>query len=238
MFAGDPPNAVLSYSKAHSIQPTSLVLTLSNPIYDSKHKTVKYDAVRIKDTTKVLHKGAPYTAPTVHALKTPTVFGQASLFIDSVIATTYQIGDPGPAGGIVFYLTDASGEHGMEAAPVDQSSGIQWGCYGTTVGGTSTAYGTGKANTTTINAQCGTGTAASIAASYSLDGIDGWYLPSKDELNLLYQQKAVVGGFAFGYYWSSSESNSHLAWYQAFTYGNQTNLSKHYTLPVRAVRAF
>jgi hypothetical protein len=36
MFAGDPPNAVLSYSKPHSIQPTSLVLTISNPIYDAK----------------------------------------------------------------------------------------------------------------------------------------------------------------------------------------------------------
>jgi hypothetical protein len=238
MFAGDPPNAVLSYSKAHSIQPTSLVLTLSNPRYDSRLKTVKYHAVRIKDTTKVLHKGALYTAPTVHALKTPTVFGQASLFIDSVIATTYQIGGPGPAGGKVFYLTDASGEHGMEAAPADQSSGIQWGCYGTTVGGTSTAYGTGKANTTTINAQCGTGLAASIAASYSLDGIDGWYLPSKDELNLLYQQKAVVGGFADFNYWSSSEYNSSYAWSQLFYYGLQAYGNKDYTLPVRAVRAF
>lgn len=84
MFAGDPPNAVLSYSKAHSIQPISLVLTLSNPRYDAKHKTVKYDAVRVKDTAKVQYLGAPYTAPTVHALKTPKVFGPASVFIDSL----------------------------------------------------------------------------------------------------------------------------------------------------------
>jgi len=108
----------------------------------------------------------------------------------------HSIGDTGPAGGKVFYLTDASGLHGLEAAPVDQSAGIQWGCYGTLVGGTGTAVGTGKANTAAINAACGTGTAAQLASSYSLNGFTDWYLPSKDELNLLFQQKSVVGGFA------------------------------------------
>jgi hypothetical protein len=36
---------------------------------------------------------------------------------------------------------------------------------------------------------------------------DGWRLPTKDELNLLYQHKDVVGAFANGgFYWSSSET--------------------------------
>jgi len=94
MFAGDPPNAVLSYSKAHSIQPISLVLTLSNPRFDAIHKTVKYDAVRIKATAKEQYHGKPYAAPTVHALKTPAVFGRAALFIDSVKATDNTNGHP------------------------------------------------------------------------------------------------------------------------------------------------
>ena len=34
---------------------------------------------------------------------------------------------------------------------------------------------------------------------------EGWYLPNKDELNLLYNQKNVVGGFANHDYWSSSD---------------------------------
>ena len=46
-----------------------------------------------------------------------------SLQIDSV---TYEIGDTGPAGGIVFYVTDG-GLHGLEAAPEDQDRG-EWGC--------------------------------------------------------------------------------------------------------------
>jgi hypothetical protein len=149
-----------------------------------------------------------------------------------------KIGDTGPAGGKVFYITD-TGRHGLEAAPVDQSSGIEWGCYGTVVGGTSEAIGTGNDNTVAINAQCGTGTAASIAASYSLNGFSDWYLPSKDELNLLYAQKTVVGGFASGYYWSSTEDGSSAAWVQGFFNGLQYDYLKNdASIRVRAVRAF
>jgi hypothetical protein len=151
---------------------------------------------------------------------------------------SYIIGDMGPAGGKVFYLTDATGKHGLEAAPADQSSGIPWGCYGATVGGTSTLYGTGQANTTAINAVCGPGTAASIAASYSLNGISDWYLPSKDELNLLYIQKNVLGGFADNRYWSSSEYLGSYAWFHNFAVGHQSYNNRDSAFLVRAVRAF
>ena len=65
-----------------------------------------------------------------------------------------------------------------------------------------------------------------------------WYLPSKVELNLLYAQKTVVGGFANFFYWSSTENNSHNAWYQNFDSGYQDDGNKGNALPVRAVRAF
>ena len=45
----------------------------------------------------------------------------------------YKVGDTGPAGGKVFYLSDSTGLHGLEAAPADQST-VKWGCYGTLVG--------------------------------------------------------------------------------------------------------
>ena len=149
----------------------------------------------------------------------------------------YVIGDTGPAGGKVFYLSDGAGLHGLEAASVDQSSGIAWGC-GTLVAGTGTAVGTGKANTAAIKATCGAGTAAQVAASYSLNGFTDWYLPSKDELNLLYAQKARVGGFASNYYWSSTEIDAYDACFQNFLYGAQFSSGKGSTLPVRAVRTF
>jgi hypothetical protein len=95
--------------------------------------------------------------------------------------------------------------------------------------------------------------AALVAANYSIqdDGTSlctgaatetcygDWYLPSKFELNLLYAQKTVVGGFANNFYWSSTEYDSASPWTNAFTIGHQNlNFNKANTLPVRAVRAF
>ena len=67
---------------------------------------------------------------------------------------------------------------------------------------------------------------------------DGWRLPTKDELNLIYENKDVVGGFANNYYWSSTELDNFDAWIQYFYYGIQHNFAnKGYPSYVRAVRA-
>ena len=161
---------------------------------------------------------------------------------DAIGDVYYAIGDTGPAGGIVFYITDG-GLHGLEAAPSDQSTAAEWGCYGIDISGADrTAVGTGAQNTADILARCSTaGIAADLADTYTLNGYDDWFLPSMDELNLLYQQKTVVGGFADGVYWSSSEFSDFadgVAWNQNFINGDQRNDLKYRTLYVRAVRAF
>lgn len=150
----------------------------------------------------------------------------------------YSIGDVGPAGGIVFNVTEG-GLHGLEAAPVDQGS-VQWGCLGTAIAGADgTAIGTGAQNTADILAGCVTlGIAARLADAYTLNGFNDWFLPSKDELNELYLQKGVVGGFASTTYWSSSEISGTAAWGQSFANGLQFIDAKGSTLGVRAVRAF
>ncbi len=166
-------------------------------------------------------------------------FDQGGNIICSSVPHTYAIGDTGPAGGIVFYIRD-DGLHGMEAAPADQSS-AEWGCYVTDIAGADgTAVGTGAQNTADILAGCSeSGIAARIADDYTLNGYDDWFLPSKDELNLLYQQKDVVGGFADVGYWSSTEYASNYAWGQYFNDGYQGYGTKFTTLIlVRAVRAF
>jgi hypothetical protein len=148
-------------------------------------------------------------------------------------STLYAIGDDGPAGGIVFYITDG-GLHGLEAAAADQAT-TQWGCYGTLIPGAyGTVVGTGEQNTADIIELCDEITAASVASAYG----PGWYLPSKDELNLLYSQKDVVGGFASYGYWSSSQDSSNDAWAQYFDFGGQADNGKGSTYRVRAVRAF
>ena len=159
----------------------------------------------------------------------------------------FVIGDTGPAGGKVFYITEG-GLHGLEAAPVDQTSDVFWGCQGTSIAGTSAALGTGAANTALIVAGCNeANTAAKVAAAYSLNGYDDWYLPSKDELDLLYDQKTVVGGFppssasfSSSSYWSSTEYGSTTAWYQNLTINGQQNTwnKATTTFQVRAIRSF
>jgi uncharacterized protein (TIGR02145 family) len=48
---------------------------------------------------------------------------------------------------------------------------------------------------------------------------DGWRLPTKDELNILYENKENIGGFDYRWYWSSSEAGSDSAWVQDFDEG-------------------
>jgi hypothetical protein len=69
--------------------------------------------------------------------------------------------------------------------------------------------------------------------------IGDWRLPTKKELNLLYEQREIVGGFATGRYWSSSEYDNSYAWIQNFSSGSQDNYGyQNYAYYVRAVRAF
>lgn len=91
-----------------------------------------------------------------------------------------------------------------------------------------------------------------VAADYSVqdDGLTActgsadeichgdWYLPSKHELNLLYQQAGVVGGFAFDGYWSSTELVANTVWFQFFGNGAQGINDTGNTSSVRAVRGF
>ena len=153
------------------------------------------------------------------------------------ITPIYRIGDKGPAGGIIFYVTD-DGVHGLEAAPVDLAN-AEWGCQSTTIT-TVTEIGAGAQNTADILAACPTaGIAARLADTYTLNGYADWFLPSKDELNELYLNRGIVGGFASITYWSSSsDHNLNFAWFQNLDAGGQGNTAKNNPQGVRAVRAF
>ncbi|MFV1985261.1 MAG: hypothetical protein ACC657_17065, partial [Thiohalomonadales bacterium] len=127
------------------------------------------------------------------------------------IKPLYVIGDPGPAGGTVFYISDVGGLHGLEAAPVDQT-GASWGCLGMDIrGAIGSAIGTGAQNTAAIIAAGCTeaGTAAKLAVAYVLNGNTGWFLPSIDEARELFLQKAVLSNLsATDFYWTSTQQSS------------------------------
>ena len=155
------------------------------------------------------------------------------------------------AGGVVFWVDPTDNTHGLVCAIQDQSTGIQWynGSYITT-GATGTAIGLGTANTASIISAQGaveTNYAAGLAKAYSGGGFNDWFLPSKDELNEMYLNKATIEATATAngganlntYYWSSTENDINNAWVQNFTSGNPFNNIKFSTAnSVRAVRAF
>ncbi len=152
----------------------------------------------------------------------------------------YAIGDTGPAGGVVFYITNG-GQNGMEAATADQGSSVQWDCkYKEITGADGAAVGTGAQNTSDILAECSqVGKAAELADAYALGGYTDWFLPSIDELDLLYQQKAVVGGMGAKFYWSSTEYGRYSASALYMSTGEICGgCEKDLPFRVRAVRAF
>ena len=67
-------------------------------------------------------------------------------------------------------------------------------------------------------------------------GHTGWRLPTKHELNELYEDKETIGGFKLAYYWSSTEYNNNRAWFQAFSNGFQYDNGKNNSLRVRCLR--
>ena len=120
---------------------------------------------------------------------------------------------------------------------------------------TGTAVGTGKKNTEllvkamgksaytdSIRADTTSVYAAKLCSDLVFNGFDDWFLPSMDELNLMYTnlEKAGRGGFASDYYWSSSEGNydARGAWVQSFSSVLQINDIRYRSYRVRPVRAF
>ena len=160
--------------------------------------------------------------------------------------STHVIGDS-YGGGIVFYVYDG-GQHGLIAATSDQSpGGIRWyGGSNTNTRARADGIGAGLKNTAIIIANQGpvdgNAFAATVCNEYSVtvDGVTygDWYLPSIYELNLLYTQKSIVGGFSGVVYWSSTENTDNTAWFWHFGTGGHLFTGKGNTYNVRAVRAF
>ena len=177
---------------------------------------------------------------------------------------TCQVGDIGPAGGVVFYdagKTESWGRY-LEASPAScQASGTTWRIAPPGKRGTkklpplyptwktaarqrveSKRLGMGQANTALIVKQHKGLQQASInttAAGYAdllvCGGKDDWFLPSKDELDTLYNVLAVTDndlignnsfGFTRGFYWTSSEYNNETAWTQLWIDGQQFDREK------------
>lgn len=149
---------------------------------------------------------------------------------------TYTIGQTGPGGGIVIYDAGSVLSWGryIEVAtsatsPAWTDATTQWG------GGTDqrTAIGTGLS----LSASNAT-TAAPTCTAFSGGGKSNWFLGSKDEVNQMYTNRAVIGTYESDWYWTSSawSPTSLYAWVQNFSGGAQDNSTKdqdRYSRPMR-----
>jgi len=178
-------------------------------------------------------------------------FFNGSKWVRLASGTMHYIGEQ-YGGGYVFWL-DETGEHGLIAAPADQgpAGGTAWfnGTYKVTGANADGIYA-GRNNTDKIVASQGTGTyAATLCRDYSYSSgnvfFGDWYLPSKYELNLMFQNRSVIPGFnySYGIYWSSTEGTtnpSQQAFDQEFAgnSGIQDESPKDWPDQVRCIRKF
>ncbi|CAN1563074.1 hypothetical protein MCEGE10_02751 [Flavobacteriaceae bacterium] len=142
-------------------------------------------------------------------------------------------------GGIIYYLYKGSDglEHGLIIALTEQVT-TKWQNTATLVNANRNEDG--AYNTTLMT--------GSPAKNYIATLGSGWYLPSIDELGLLYYNRySVQKGLRAGgntllsntyVYWSSTEYDSSNAYYFGFDVGGGNNYSKLATAIVRGVRAF
>jgi len=170
----------------------------------------------------------------------------------------YTVGDIGPGGGTVFYIspttfTSTGSDCGsncrhLEVAPAPTNGDVArtWASgenSETAVPGdaTATAVGSGMPNTNAIVAQTGNraeSSAAVYAHEYEHGGKTDWHLPSGDELLELYLVHDQIGGLGEGIYWSSSETVGIYAWLRIFNNGLVYGVYKSEESLVRPVRAF
>ena len=181
---------------------------------------------------------------------------------DTVV--TYEIGDTGPGGGIIFYVANtpfACGPTGnsfcqyLEAAPNNWSgAGVgaedprrTWAVAAnqtiSVAGALGTAIGTGFANSIAIANQAGndaSNSAAVLALEYEGGGETDWYLPSSEELRELWQIRIephiILERFSF---WSSTQNAGNAG--QAWDSGGADPVNyaaKSSATPVRPIRAF
>jgi len=164
----------------------------------------------------------------------------------------YDLGDLGPAGGWIFYDCDADNESGnsdnlksetcgwryLEAAPTNLSTDYCFGLAGTSVG-TNTAIGSGKSNTDLLKTKNAEVATACAAYSTTVDGTayDDWFIPSKEELNMLYKNLAnKIGNISS--FLTSSENSTNNAWRLDSKNGLMESKDRSYNYKVRPIRSF
>jgi hypothetical protein len=164
---------------------------------------------------------------------------------------THYIGEEF-GGGVIFHLwKDALGvEHGLIIDKTDLSAAQVWSNIDATlIGASAQSSWDGLSNSNAIVGQAGhTSSASALCLNSTNGGQSDWYLPSAQELNMLWNNYYTVARSLIQItgatqlqsagYLSSTERDWINAWCFFFASGSIENINKTIPTYVRAVRAF
>ena len=175
--------------------------------------------------------------------KSPKTLFDSGVPLDSLYGKTY-------AGGLIFFVNTEPANYpefdgeGLVCTDRDFGNFDEWGCFVVT-GATGRAVGTGKSNTETIiNADCGgrPSKSAKICDELVLNGFEDWWLPSIDEVDLIYRNLHLKGHNNFlgniQRYQSSTEHDATNFVLRLFWKDTIVNINKISGDDIRPTRAF
>lgn len=173
----------------------------------------------------------------------------------------YKVGDIGPAGGYIFYDCDADNADGnkdglistecgwryLEAAKDDYYETTHWGDSSGDNYGTKYDVGAGRDNTIKLKNQGKNDFMVYKIWGKEFYGYSDWFVPSRDELNLMYENlhKKGLGSFRNDRYWTSCEyfdedgaHSYYYACYQDFATGKKDGHLRTADDYLRLIRSF
>lgn len=144
-------------------------------------------------------------------------------------------------GGKIFYI-DRSKKHGLIAAEFDLNNSW-WGCFGDSIeapGINDTEVYKGSTNSQIIVDACGYNTAAGRCLLLDTMTYDDWFLPSLEEMRGVSTNLGKLGqaNLTPGYYWTSSQFSSTVAYLMMNANRSPAFFSKGTIFAVRPIRAF
>ncbi len=154
-----------------------------------------------------------------------------------------EIGDVGPGGGRIFLTPSSSGNTtGQYFEAVSDIAGRYYWCTGgmdVIASAMGTAIGTGRGNTAAISDHgCPAGNGTDVVSSFSSNGYQDWFIPSRDEVRAMSDSQTLIGMYQYDYILSSSyfPDNNFASWHFSGNY--EVDLGTDYGFMLVPVRSF